>query len=374
MNANRLGMLPAAALAALLATACTPQTRTSPTPIVETAPDQGRLEALVERALPPVIGDDNGALVEAMLKARMGEPLSRRFRLENATGKTLTVGDVRHSSECGAYRDTGRGEAVGNCVVESGKAEGNDAYARFEIERNLASGNIEYVARTALRDLQPQDLKAVGMSDGDVLEHARAFLDGAFGVDLAEIPSPPPNVRQLPVSHLNIALGTEGRSEAFPPVTVQKVVHLRRAFAVEGITDRASGRSLPYLPAPGRAVVAMDAEGIVHASLEDWQELQVDPRMSARDAKSRKELMAEIIEDLSSERWVDLHSISATLVIASDWRDTHGYLLPSIEVHVLPVPRDLTQAQQRELEGKGTAGLVREYALVHRRQEHMDKR
>ncbi|HRQ64949.1 MAG TPA: hypothetical protein PKZ76_08805 [Xanthomonadaceae bacterium] len=374
MKTNRTPLRFAAMLGALVVGACAPQTRTPTTSPEAVEPDRGRLERLVERGLPPVIGADNSVLVESMLKARMGEPLSRRFHLDAAVDRSLSAGASSYSKDCDAYRSKDRQVQSGNCVVESGEEMGLGAYARLEIERNLASGNIVFISRPAVRDLHPDELKPVRMSDGEVLEKARAFLDGAFGVDLREVPMPPQDARTLPVSSLNIGIGNDARIDAVPPITVQKVAHLRRGFAVDGIVDRASGRSLPYLPGPGRAVVAMDAQGVVHAALADWQELRVDPRMSGRDAKSRNELVTEIAEDLASEQWTDLHSISVTLVIASDWRDTHGFVLPSVEVHVLPVPRDLSQAEQRALAGKGTAGLVRQYALVHRRQEHLDKR
>lgn len=337
--------------------------------------DRERLERLIDQGLPPVIGEDNSQLVERMLAAKMGTPISRALQFDRLIEQTTGKEPTSMSSECRQLRSArATPTASGVCLVELGKENGEAAYRRLEIDPVLARGNLLYISRAELRELQPEDLKLMEAGDAEVYRQAIEFLQRGFGIDLVEIPRAPRGTDSLQVSHLNIGFGHEERFDALPPVTVQKAVHLRRGLAVEGITDPASGHTLTYLPAPGEATIAIDASGMVLAAVSDWQELQVDPRMKADQALSRKQLVAEIAEDLMGGRLVDLERISATLVLDSDWRDNKGYLLPAVEIQIRTVPRDMSQEEQKAMAGKGTAGSVRTYSLVQRRQEELDRR
>jgi hypothetical protein len=166
-------------------------------------------------------------------------------------------------------------------------------------------------------------------------------------------------------------LAVQGQSvqgENINPIVIQKLVRIPRGLRVDLPPDPTSGRSLPYVPAPGVAKVLFDANGMAGMMVEDWQELRTDPTLNAGNAKKRSDLVREIAEDLLADGGGRIANVSAHIVFGSDWRGTFGYLVPAVRVYVAPVVGTLNADQFDEIErGKiGTAGIVREYALIAR--------
>jgi hypothetical protein len=89
--------------------------------------------------------------------------------------------------------------------------------------------------------------------------------------------------------------------------------------------------------------------------------------MSEGDAKSGDELAAEIGEDLFNEGVQQIASMRFNVVLSSDWRGSFGWLLPAVQVFTSAVKNDATEDEQNQMQGVGTAGLVKEYSLVKRK-------
>jgi hypothetical protein len=160
------------------------------------------------------------------------------------------------------------------------------------------------------------------------------------------------------VGNLAVA-GQSIQGEAVRPMVIQKLVSIPRGLRVD-LQDPASGRSLPFVPAPGVAKVLFDASGIANVMLENWQELKVDPTLTARNAKSRNELITEIAQDLFADGGARIANVSAHIVYGSDWRGTFGYLVPAVRVYVAPASGNLNNDQLKQIlhEKIGTAGIV----------------
>ncbi len=125
-------------------------------------------------------------------------------------------------------------------------------------------------------------------------------------------------------------------------------------------------QNLTHVPLPGKAIVAVDDTGVAGAIVDGWQELRVDPKMSADQAKSGDDLIDEIAEDLFNDGIRSVNRLNFHVAIASDWRGSFGLLLPAVQVDVSPVAHDLSEDQQKQLQGQATAGIVKEYSLVDR--------
>ena len=372
MNNIRYHYLWALAFSVLLSTACAPTRDVAISPDRTTSSlSQDKLEGLVEKNLPPIVGENNSDLVGRLLKPTMAKPLSQTFDRDKAV-RDLFGREPRFAPDC-QNSTTPIGEPdQGECVAELGEEVGTGEYTRLTYSKSRGLGNITFLRRSAVQEGKPEDLIPVKMRDQEAFEQAQSLLQRTFGLD--EIPLPPPSAKVFPVSNLNIGFGFKEQVDRIAPIAVQKVVRLQRGLAVKGIDDSRSGRTLPYIPAPGVATVTLDDRGVVTVIVENWQELRLDPRMDARNAKSRTELIREIAEDLASAEVQDLQRLSFVLVFSSDWRGTYGYLVPALRLFVSPVPRDLTEEQQRAQKGKSTAGFVREYSLVHRTQGELQQR
>jgi hypothetical protein len=156
---------------------------------------------------------------------------------------------------------------------------------------------------------------------------------------------------------------------------LQKTVHLRRSFKLpKALPVPGSNQQLTHVPGPGMALVALDDTGVVGAAVADWQGLRRDPNLSARNAKSVDELVDEIADDIYDEGGGPIASMRFQIVLASDWRGSHGLLLPAVHVFVSPVARDANEDQQRQMAGRTTAGMLREYALVKRTEAELIER
>jgi hypothetical protein len=376
MNTVQHHHLWAITIGAFLIAACATPARDAAVIPGHTPPPLSRdkLERLIDKSLPPIIGQNNSDLVAKLLKATIGKPMSQTFDRDKAV-RELFGGEVpRFAPNCQNHNTPVGEPDQGECVAELGDAIGTGDYSRLAHSKNLGLGDITFLKRSVVQERRPKDLTPVKISDKEAFERAQSSLHSAFGLDLAEIPKPPPDAKVLPVSSLTSGFGSKDQADRIPPLAVQKVVRLQRGLAVEGIGDPQSGRMLPYIPAPGVATVTLDDSGVAAIIVENWQELRLDPLMDARKAKTRAELIHEIAEDLASEEIHDLERLSFLLVVSSDWRGTYGYLVPALRLFVSPVPRDLTQEQQRALKGKSTAGFVREYPLVNRTQAELQRR
>jgi len=323
----------------------------------EEEPSLDRLLGLVGAALPPVIGDSNSGLVEALLSADLGTPLSKSFNFNTARGGTFGARITPAFGPDCQRTGTPTGDPdQGECTATTGQEGGGEAFKSLSFSKNLGVGNIRYLSRPRVVDLKPGDLKPVKMSNPDAYGKAVEFLGKYLGLPTNEIPTPP-NGELVPVKDLTIGFD-KGAGQA--PVVVQKVVYLRRGLKLKSpFVDPQTKRELTYVPAPGLARVAMDADGqVTQAVISNWQELRRSDQVDPRNAKTRDQLVQEIARNLLAEGGGNVASLKILIGMSSEFRGTYGLLLPAVQVYVSPGGRDT------EPPGATTAGYVREFALV----------
>lgn len=329
------------------------------------------LEAQLREAMPDFLKGDNQELVGQLLGVQIAPPLSRTFDPNNAIKLLFGDGSVIVSTDC---RRTGTpvGERdPGDCVASIGDETGPGAFRKFSWSKNIGMGNLKYLQRNAVPTTPPDPAQLPGtkLTDAAAYEQALKFLGEGFGlpVDL-EIPKPPSGAA-LPVRSLNLQGGAEPglAAAALGPVTIQKVVLLRRGFPLGSpIPLPGTNFRLTHVPGPGKAMVMLDDSGIVGAAVQGWQDLRRDPTMDKAAAKSGDELLAEMAEDLFNEGVREFVGIRFNVLISTEQRGQIGLLLPAVQVALLPAVRDPTEQEQRALAGRSTGGLIKEFALVNR--------
>jgi len=334
-----------------------------------------QIARLVDAALPAIIKPDNNVeLVTQLFSATLGTPLSKSFNPAKAASDPAIFGRLppTYAPDCQRF-DTPTGNAAqGDCSASRGDPSGKDPYTLLAFSKNMGVGNIKFIKRAQEVNLDPMTLKGVTLPDQDAYNAALKFLGGTFGLPMNEIPVPPASTptnalqvkNPIPVSTLTIGFSPNANRD---PVGIQKVVTIQRGLFV-GIKDPAGGPGLPYVPAPGRATVLLNDNGVQAALVSDWQELRVPPdaQSFASNAKSRGQLVEEMTDDLFTEAPESIAIIAVLIGLSSDWRGTFGYLVPAVQVFVAPLSGDLTPDElQKQLESKGpsTAGFVRQYAL-----------
>jgi len=334
---------------------------------------QANLEEImksVEGALPPMVGSPE--LAQRLLDVKLAPPLSETFSLAVATRAVFGRSQPVFAPDCSRVGTPANEPDQGQCNASVGTPSGEGKFSQLSFSKNLGFGNIRFLSRSAFNpNFVPTDLKEVTLSDVAALNRATEFLSKSFGLPTTEFPLPPPSLlnasTQMPfVSNLAVA-GQSIQGEAVRPMVIQKLVSIPRGLRVD-LQDPASGRSLPFVPAPGVAKVLFEASGIASVMVENWQELKVDPTLAARNAKSRNELISEIAQDLFADGGARIANVSAHIVYGSDWRGTFCYLVPAVRVYVAPAVGNLNNDQLKQIldEKIGTAGIVREYALIGR--------
>jgi hypothetical protein len=323
------------------------------------------MRAALRARLPEFLSGENREIVAQLLSVPLSDPLSKTFNPDTAAGAIFPGGSFFLSPDC-RRRATPAGEAdQGDCVATNGQDAGRGAFIRLTYSKNMGLGNIKFLKRGAVPDtVTPDMLPKATLSDADALQMATAFMFKFFGLPPGEVPLPPAGAKGSPVRSLALA-GADETGARMAPQVVQKLVTLQRGFPLAKSIPTPGGE-LTHVPGPGTAVVGVDNTGVVAAAVTGWHELRRDPNITADRAKPGTRLIDEIAEDLFNEGVRQLSGIHFHVVIASDWRGSHGLVLPAVRVGLAPVPRDPTEEQQRSFAGLSTAGLIKEYSLVER--------
>lgn len=336
-------------------------------------PAQGRdirsleeMRAMVRESMPAFLGDTK-EVVGQLLSVPLAPPLSKTFNQQKAIESVFGGEAAAISADC-RRRVTPAGEAdQGDCVATSGRDVGKGAFIQLNYSKNMGNGNIKFLKRALVDDSMTSDkLPKANLRDEDALKRGLGFLGSAFGLSPEEIAMPPAGAKSSLVRSLGVA-GTDADGRKINSFIVQKVVTLQRGFPLQKpYLNPATGQMLTHVRGPGMATVAVDDSGVVGATVEGWQELRKDPKMSIENAKPTDVLMNEIAEDLFNGGVRQLEKISFQIHVGADWRGSYGLLLPAVQVAITTVPNDLNEDQQAQLAFRSTAGLVRDYSLVER--------
>jgi hypothetical protein len=321
---------------------------------------------LVDAALPPIIGDNNQEILIALLQPRLGLPISQTFKLSDTVRNLFGRQPPVFNPDCQRSKTPVGETDPGECGASFGNEAGEGAYMRLNFSKNLGLGNFLFINRPPFKQVAPGDIKPVDLSNDAALTAGLDFLGRNFHVPMEEVPQAPAGATNPNPFVSDLALGFSPEAQQ-SPIVFQKLVHIPRGLLVE-LPD-ATGKPVPQsVPAPGKAVVAIDSTGVVGAMVDNWQELRVDPSMTSRLAKTRQVLIKEISEDLFRDGGGRIAQMSAHIVYGSDWRGSFGYLVPAVQVLVTPIKGDLTDAELAALfeQKVGTAGFIKEYSLVVR--------
>lgn len=319
------------------------------------------LTKLIGAALPPVIGSDNTGLVKKLLAAKLGKPIREGFNLDAAVLKIFGKNRPAFAPDCRQVNTPVGDPDPGECDASLGQAEGTGAYTVLSFSKHLGYGTVKYLRRlkAPTADIDPATLKPVQLDKKMAYEKGVDFLVKVLGVPPEEIPKPPAGATNpYPVRMLHLGWMSGGKT--LGSVSVKQVVEIQRGLFVDIPKPAGQLYGLPWVQAPGRAVVVLDDAGIWQARVRGWQELVPYPGVSEQDAKTGQELVGDIADDLMGIALVD--HMDCTVRISSVPDGTRGLLLPAVQVAVSPVARDLPEGDQ----GKAwsTTGFVREYPLV----------
>lgn len=318
-------------------------------------PARGALSELVEAALPELIGDDNRGLVGQLREARLGTPLSQAFDPGKIIAELFEDPEPVYAPACEELRTEAGDPDPGSCSVSSGEVSGRGAFKELRFSKHMGLGTVTFQSREADRELQADELKPVGLSQEEAYQRATRQLVAIFDLPAEEIPEPPDNAKnRFPARNLAVGRGDQSGSKGQIPV--KKVVSIQRGLYV-GI-DR-----LPWIPAPGRATVVMDDEGASQIMIRNWQELRPHPQLLPENAKSRAELVEEIVEDLLTVNDAPVARMRSRIIFTALPASTYGLMVPTLQVSVSPLPAELSEEQQAKVP-TATAGYVREYSLV----------
>lgn len=346
---------------ALASTTAWAQTTGEPKPI-----SLDELSRLVGEALPPIIGDNNVALVKTLAAAKVGPPLSKSFDLSKAQQATFGRQRPTTAPDCSRLVTSSGDVDEGSCVQARGDAAGKGAFSMLSFSKNLGVGNIKMLKRPAEAEVTPESLKPVKMTDAQAFETALKFVSASLGLPVSEIPVPPPTAGRYPVRSLALGYGDD---KALGQVVVKKVINLRRGLSIEPITDPKSGRSLDRVLAPGHVTVVLDDSGVQQASVVGWRELVPNPKLNPEQAKTRAQLIKEISEDLYNEGVQEVSKLAILIGLRGGLPNPEdpdsptcpacAFIEPSLLVAISQVARDVGPAPHTS-----SAGLVKEYNLV----------
>lgn len=346
--------LAAAAFGAAVSLSFSVQARDDP-PDDPTPPSRDELMEDIAKALPEIIKEDNSELVGALLAARRGKPLSETFSQDAAIQAVFGGVRPRFSPGCKLLTTPTGDPDPGNCTASVGIQAGGGAYSRLVFAKNMGLGNVKYQRRSAARIIRPEDLKPVRLGDRDAYQKATDFLSQTFGLDLSEVPVPPDDAKN-PYPVRQLVLGWNDDSGNKGSVVTHKLVMLRRGLKTEI-------RELPWVPAPGDAMVMLDDSGIEQAAIRNWMELREHPNISPGDAKSRSQLVEDIADELLPAVQSPIAILTTSIVLDAIPEGSRGLVLPAVRVLMSPVPRDLSEEEQEKL-GPSSKGIIIVIPLV----------
>jgi hypothetical protein len=328
-------------------------------------PTREEIAGMLEKALPSIIGSDNAGLVAKLLAPRLGKPLSQGFSAATATRRVFGTAQPTLTPDCAVLLTPTGDPDPGECTAYRGAEAGGKGYTRLSYSKHMGLGTVKLLKRPTDVSVTPAGLKPVQLPDADAYARATNFLTSAFGLPGEEIPVPPEDAKNpYPVRSLSLGYGDVGRSKG--STAIRKVVTIQRGLFVD-LRDRTGKSVLPWVQAPGRAIVVLDDGGIRQATVLRWSELRPNPRTDAKLAKTRSALVEEMAEDLLHVNRAPIASLKAMIVItearvSSASQGTFGYLLPAVRLSVSPVPSALLEDDQAKQ--YSTAGYLREYPLV----------
>ncbi|MBX2848697.1 MAG: hypothetical protein KTR16_10265 [Acidiferrobacterales bacterium] len=331
MNYSRKSILSSISAFALLTSAMT-STAQDELPREErlTSPDE--MFAIVEQGLPKIITEDNSELLSVMLSPRLGKPLKDVFDLDVAEKRLFPSQDTQR--ECD--------EKSRSCEITEGIAEGSGSYSKLAVIDDGAAMSVRF----SRRDEQSEKIVSTKMDDISAYGIASNLLVETLGVPVEEIPVAPSNAKYpLPVKTVNLSLSDgEGKNQTIP---VDKLVKIQRGLYF--------GRSLGWLPGPGKISVALNESGISSAVVRSWADMsRYGENLDARDAKSRSELVEELVTRFQREGIARVHSARSMLAVA----------LPAGASSPIPVLRVFASAQPRDLDEKSQASVVSSAGVV----------
>ncbi|MCK9608336.1 MAG: hypothetical protein M0R33_17970 [Methylomonas sp.] len=327
--------------------------------------------AQLEKATPSIIGNENSKLVIDMMGARLGKPISDGLNIKSSISKVFGRRLPKFDPDCSRKLTESGDISHDLCTASSGDKAGGGAYLEFSWSKSLDLGSVKYLRRDADGSIDPANIPPVKLSDDEAYNKAITFLNDVMGVPMEEIPVAPTNaVRRLPVRTLAVGqIGPKGEKNV---VGMAKVVNIPRGL-MANIKDPASGRELPYLPAPGRAIVVLNDLGVLQANVQNWSNLEKSAMVDPKNAKSRDDLIKEIAESMLQKNLTKIGKISVVPVISSldpklsastnDDKHLAGLLLPAVQVFVSVTPRDPSEDEQNR-SGPDTAGFAETFALV----------
>ena len=344
----------------LLAFTFTSQASDKPTD--DPNPPLDELMRLIDVALPAeLITEDNTKLVALLLNPKLGIPLSESFDSVSTIKRLFGRGGASLSPDCRKLTTPVGDMAEDECIASKGTESGAGAYRMLRFSKHMEFGNIVYSNRGLDQVVDPAKLVPVRMTDREAYEKAVTFLR-ELGLPAEEFPVIPADAQQLPVRTIALGWADDKAAAAPASVPVEKMVIIPRGLFV-GVHAR-----LEQVAGPGNALVIMDDLGVKEAIVQGWQEVLPHPKANMDNAKTRSELVREIAEDIASDLQGPVRAINiqVKLMVAATENGV-GLLLPAVQAAVLPVARDLTEAQQEELGlvQTTTAGMIREYSLVH---------
>lgn len=324
------------------------------------------MKAAVKENMPAFLNEPRD-VVGQLLEVSLSPPLSRSFDQKRAIKAIFGSRRVSLSKNCQS-KTSPVGEAnQDECIASIGLDTGKGAYTQLTFSNNMGNGNINFLRRSLVDDNMTLDkLPTAKLSQDAALKQAMGFLSSAFGLPMKEIPLPPLGAKGSLVRNLAVA-GGDASGERIKSLVIQKVVTVQRGFQLaRPYVDEITGRALTHVRGPGKAMVAVDDTGVVGATVEGWQELRKDPRVTAKNAKSVEMLTEEIAEDLFNNGVRQFERMHFAIQVSADWRGTYGLLVPVVQVTITMVPNDLNEDQQAKLAFKSTAGLIKEYSLLDR--------
>jgi hypothetical protein len=339
-------------------------------PIDENPTPRDEVLRLINLGLPndhPLRGDTM-ELVQKMMAVRIGPPLSKTFDPNLARRSLLPRGSKLDPKCRQLFTESGDPDLL-PCIAFVGTPEGTGPYSQLSYSKHMALGDIGYFNRPTQSDIGIGDLKPVQMSDEEAYLGAQKWLADNFGLGQDEMPVPPDGVKN-PFPVKNIAMGVLDEQGNMQSVEAEKLVVIARGLPA-GL-----GGNYDWLPAPGKAIVAMDDSGVNEAVVRRWQELAPDPAVDPRNAKSLDELTNEIADDLLGLMKGPINRIQIVLSFGvrppTNNQILIGLLLPAVQVFVSSVPADLDEGQQQELANTqvSTASVVREFSLVKFPDDH----
>lgn len=333
-------------LSLAIAAAATAQTGEDPRP-----PTRDELMKLIDDALPAVIKEDNAALVRSLHTPTLGDPPSKAFNRGEAVKAIFGRLTPIFSPDCKKAVTQAGSPDPNECMVFRGSPNGPGAFLALEFSKHPGFGNFNFLKRPADAAVSPASLRAVQLADADASKAAMQFLVATFGLSNLEMPAE----AQVKTLTLGFAGPTGAAGLAPAAVGVQKHVFIqRRAFVgVDG---------LPYVPLPGRAVVALDDAGVQGALVDGWGDVVPHPGADPSQAKGRRQLVDEMTNEALTNLDSPVGKVTARIHLLGITDGTSQLLLPAVQVWISPLPDDLSEAEQASR--KTTAGVIHDFMMV----------